>query len=70
MPHEFFVRDWSFCGSFNLSRSGERNAEDMLEIHDASLAEEPAAFVDGVRARYPRMRLEDGPARHSGDAAL
>jgi phosphatidylserine/phosphatidylglycerophosphate/cardiolipin synthase-like enzyme len=49
--------DVVFCGSFNLSRSGERNAEDMLEIHDASLAEELAAFVDGVRARYPRFTL-------------
>jgi phosphatidylserine/phosphatidylglycerophosphate/cardiolipin synthase-like enzyme len=47
--------DVVFCGSFNLSRSGERNAEDMLEIHDAVLAERLAAFVDGVRERYPRF---------------
>ncbi len=49
--------DAVFCGSFNLSRSGERNAEDMLEIHDPSLANDMAAFVDGVRARYPRFTL-------------
>jgi phosphatidylserine/phosphatidylglycerophosphate/cardiolipin synthase-like enzyme len=49
--------DVVFCGSFNLSRSGERNAEDMLEIHDASLAEELAEFVDGVRERYTRFTL-------------
>lgn len=49
--------DVVFCGSFNLSRSGERNAEDMLEIHDAALAEQLAAFVDGVRGRYPRFTL-------------
>ena len=49
--------DVVFCGSFNLSRSGQRNAEDMLEIHDAELAEQLAAFVDGVRARYPRFTL-------------
>jgi phosphatidylserine/phosphatidylglycerophosphate/cardiolipin synthase-like enzyme len=49
--------DVVFCGSFNLSRSGERNAEDMLEIHDAALADELAAFVDGVRGRYPRFVL-------------
>ena len=49
--------DVVFCGSFNLSRSGERNAEDMLEIHDAELAEQLAAFVDGVRERYPRFTL-------------
>jgi phosphatidylserine/phosphatidylglycerophosphate/cardiolipin synthase-like enzyme len=49
--------DVVFCGSFNLSRSGERNAEDMLEIHDAALADDLAAFVDGVRGRYERFRL-------------
>jgi len=49
--------DVVFCGSFNLSRSGERNAEDMLEIHDAELADRLAAYVDTVRARYPRFTL-------------
>jgi phosphatidylserine/phosphatidylglycerophosphate/cardiolipin synthase-like enzyme len=47
--------DVIFAGSFNLSRSGERNAEDMLEIHDAALADRLAAYVDDVRARYPRI---------------
>lgn len=46
--------DVAFVGSFNLSRSGERNAEDVLEIHDAAIADRLAAFVDEVRARYPR----------------
>ena len=45
--------DVVFCGSFNLSRSGERNAENMLEIEDAKLADQLAAFVDAVRGRYP-----------------
>jgi phosphatidylserine/phosphatidylglycerophosphate/cardiolipin synthase-like enzyme len=49
--------DVVFCGSFNLSRSGERNAEDMLELHDAALADRLAAFVDSVRARYPAVEL-------------
>ena len=49
--------DVVFCGSFNLSHSGERNAEDMLEIHDAALAEQLAAFVDTVRTRYPAVEL-------------
>jgi phosphatidylserine/phosphatidylglycerophosphate/cardiolipin synthase-like enzyme len=49
--------DVVFCGSFNLSHSGETNAEDMLEIHDASLAQQLAAFVDAVRARYPAVSL-------------
>ena len=45
--------DVAFAGSFNLSRSGERNAEDVLEIRDARIADRLAAFVDEVRARYP-----------------
>ena len=49
--------DVVFCGSFNLSRSGEHNAEDMLEIHDPDLAEQLATFADAVRSRYPRFTL-------------
>ena len=49
--------DIVFCGSFNLSRSGEHNAEDMLEIHDPELADQLATFVDDVRVRYPRFTL-------------
>ena len=49
--------DVVFCGSFNLSHSGERNAEDMLEIHDAALADRLAAYVDAVRGRYPPAAL-------------
>ena len=45
--------DTVFVGSFNLSRSGEMNAENVLELRDAGLAERMAAFVDSVRARYP-----------------
>jgi phosphatidylserine/phosphatidylglycerophosphate/cardiolipin synthase-like enzyme len=47
--------DVVFTGSFNLSRRGEKNAENVVEIHDAALAERLAAFVDEVRARYPRF---------------
>jgi phosphatidylserine/phosphatidylglycerophosphate/cardiolipin synthase-like enzyme len=46
--------DVSFVGSFNLSRSGERNAENVLEIHDAETADRLARFVDAVRVLYPR----------------
>jgi phosphatidylserine/phosphatidylglycerophosphate/cardiolipin synthase-like enzyme len=45
--------DSVFAGSFNLSRSGELNAENVLEVTDADLAERLAAYVDEVRARYP-----------------
>jgi phosphatidylserine/phosphatidylglycerophosphate/cardiolipin synthase-like enzyme len=46
--------DIVFVGSFNFSRSGERNAENVLEIHDVTVADRLAAFVDDVRGRYPR----------------
>ena len=45
--------DAVFLGSFNLSRSGEDNAENMLEIRDPGLADRMAAFVDEIRALYP-----------------
>jgi phosphatidylserine/phosphatidylglycerophosphate/cardiolipin synthase-like enzyme len=47
--------DLVFCGSFNLSRSGELNAENVLEIKDAALAEQMATYIDGVRGRYAAM---------------
>jgi phosphatidylserine/phosphatidylglycerophosphate/cardiolipin synthase-like enzyme len=47
--------DTVFVGSYNLSRSGESNAEDVLEIEDAALAERLAAFIDDLRRRYPRF---------------
>jgi phosphatidylserine/phosphatidylglycerophosphate/cardiolipin synthase-like enzyme len=41
-----------FAGSFNLSRSGEMNAENVLEIEDAGVADQVVAFIDGVYGRY------------------
>jgi phosphatidylserine/phosphatidylglycerophosphate/cardiolipin synthase-like enzyme len=49
--------DVVFVGSFNLSHSGEENAENVLEIADAALAERLTLFVDDVRGRYPRMEI-------------
>jgi phosphatidylserine/phosphatidylglycerophosphate/cardiolipin synthase-like enzyme len=51
--------DTVFVGSFNLSRSGEMNAENVLEIHDPALADRLAAFVDEVRARYPATTVPE-----------
>jgi phosphatidylserine/phosphatidylglycerophosphate/cardiolipin synthase-like enzyme len=45
--------DVVLLGSFNLSRSGEMNAENVLEIADAALADRLAAWIDGLRTRYP-----------------
>ena len=58
-PHDYMhakvtvADDVLFVGSFNLSRSGELNAENVLEIHDPGLADQMAAYVDEVRGRYP-----------------
>jgi phosphatidylserine/phosphatidylglycerophosphate/cardiolipin synthase-like enzyme len=62
--------DTTFIGSFNLSRSGERNAENVLEIEDAEVADGLAAYVDAVRGRYPPLTsLHDGRGRPAGAAA-
>ena len=45
--------DVAFVGSFNLSRSGERNAENVIELRDSGIADRLAAFIDEVRSRYP-----------------
>jgi len=44
--------DTVFIGSYNLSHSGEDNAENVLEIRDGDLAGRMGAFVDELRARY------------------
>ncbi len=49
--------DVAFVGSFNLSRSGERNAENVLEIHDDETADRLAAYIDSIRALYPRSTV-------------
>jgi phosphatidylserine/phosphatidylglycerophosphate/cardiolipin synthase-like enzyme len=62
--------DTVFVGSFNLSRSGERNAENVLEFEDAALADRLAAFVDEVRALYaPVTIVPDARDRPQASAA-
>jgi phosphatidylserine/phosphatidylglycerophosphate/cardiolipin synthase-like enzyme len=45
--------DVAFVGSYNLSRSGELNAENVLEVAHGPTADALADFVDAVRRRYP-----------------
>jgi phosphatidylserine/phosphatidylglycerophosphate/cardiolipin synthase-like enzyme len=54
--------DTTFVGSFNLSRSGEENAENVLEIKDAGLAERLAVYIDEVRARFPPLPAPPDPS--------
>ena len=44
----------AFVGSFNLSHSGEMNAENVLEIADPQLCAQLVGFIDDVRSRYPK----------------
>lgn len=50
--------DTVFLGSFNLSRSGEMNAENVLEIREPGLADRLAAYIDAVRASYPAVAID------------
>ena len=61
--------DVVFAGSFNLSRSGEMNAENVVEVHDAELAGRLAGFIEEVRGRYEAMPVPDGGQRTSGGHA-
>jgi phosphatidylserine/phosphatidylglycerophosphate/cardiolipin synthase-like enzyme len=49
--------DTVFIGSFNLSHSGELNAENVLELTDPALAAQLASFIDEIRAKYPPVAL-------------
>ena len=51
--------DTVFIGSFNLSHSGELNAENVLELVHPELAERIATFIDDVRGRYEPVKLRD-----------
>ena len=50
--------DVVFLGSYNLSRSGEQNAENVVELEDAGLADRLSEFVERVSALYPPARLD------------
>ena len=55
--------DYVFTGSFNLSHSGEVNAENVLEVRDPELAERLASFVDEIRGRYEAAPLPQDDIR-------
>src|SRR3954467_11120197 len=57
--------DTVFVGSFNLSHSGEQNAENVVELEDPELAKQLGGFVDEVRGRYPPVT----PTRSSTEAS-
>ena len=44
--------DTTLTGSYNCSHSGERNAENIVELRNRRFADDCAAFVELVFARY------------------
>jgi phosphatidylserine/phosphatidylglycerophosphate/cardiolipin synthase-like enzyme len=60
------VDDTVFLGSFNLSRSGEENAENMVEIEEAGVAEHLASFIDGICDKYPATSVPEFAAGRTG----
>jgi phosphatidylserine/phosphatidylglycerophosphate/cardiolipin synthase-like enzyme len=44
--------DYVYAGSFNLSHSGEQNAENVVQFESAALADICVAFIDRVAAKY------------------
>jgi phosphatidylserine/phosphatidylglycerophosphate/cardiolipin synthase-like enzyme len=53
MHAKILVADnYVYVGSFNLSHSGEMNAENVLQIESAAVADMCAAYIDRIAARY------------------
>jgi phosphatidylserine/phosphatidylglycerophosphate/cardiolipin synthase-like enzyme len=55
--------DVAYLGSFNLSHSGELNAENVLEIADAGLCVQLVTFIDQIRSGYPAAPLPPAVGR-------
>jgi phosphatidylserine/phosphatidylglycerophosphate/cardiolipin synthase-like enzyme len=44
--------DFVYSGSFNLSHSGEQNAENVVQFERSQIANLCAAYIDTIAARY------------------
>jgi len=44
--------EYVYAGSFNLSHSGESNAENVIQIESQAIADMCASYIDQVAARY------------------
>jgi phosphatidylserine/phosphatidylglycerophosphate/cardiolipin synthase-like enzyme len=44
--------DFVYAGSFNLSHSGEQNAENVVQFQSPQIANACAAYIDSIAARY------------------
>ena len=50
--------DYVYMGSFNLSHSGESNAENVLQVESKAIADECVAYIDQIAARYGAPALK------------
>ncbi len=53
--------DYVYAGSFNLSHSGEQNAENVVQIESRAVADLCAAYIDAVAARYAGGQVKAAP---------
>jgi phosphatidylserine/phosphatidylglycerophosphate/cardiolipin synthase-like enzyme len=60
------VDDTVITGSYNFSRSAEFNAENLLMLENAALADAYSAFVDHVMAKYQLHPLAHVPPGMGG----
>jgi phosphatidylserine/phosphatidylglycerophosphate/cardiolipin synthase-like enzyme len=52
--------DFVYSGSFNMSHSGEQNAENVVQIESPQIANLCAAYIDTVAARYGGRPINTG----------
>jgi phosphatidylserine/phosphatidylglycerophosphate/cardiolipin synthase-like enzyme len=60
------VDDTVITGSYNFSRSAQFNAENLLMLDNAALADQYSAFVDRVMAKYQSQPLAHVPPGMGG----
>ena len=53
--------DYVYAGSFNLSHSGESNAENVIQVESQAIADICASYIDRVAARYGGAALPVTP---------
>jgi phosphatidylserine/phosphatidylglycerophosphate/cardiolipin synthase-like enzyme len=53
--------DYVYSGSFNLSHSGEQNAENVVQLESPAIANLCAAYIDTIAARYGGRPLALNP---------
>ncbi|HEX2681781.1 MAG TPA: phospholipase D-like domain-containing protein [Candidatus Dormibacteraeota bacterium] len=53
--------EYVYAGSFNLSHSGEQNAENVVQFESSAVADLCAAYIDRVAARYGSAPVKATP---------